>query len=495
MRSTSLFRLAVTGAILVVLLNAWVAFHAVNSLFNADRWLAHTLQVLRVADDTLLQYTTANSSARAYLLTSDPLFEKRYVDARGAMGTGIESLFSLTADNTSQQARLSLLRSRIALKMGNINTAIALRGRQPQGALDTAVLQPALRDSPDGGVTIRYVLTQITGEEDRLLKQRTDATRSARVRVITTLSGATLLDVLLLLLAFRLLTRTVKSRQELAERANEITELNRELIALNTDLENRVEQRTRELEVSNRELEAFSYSVSHDLRAPLRTIDGFSLALQEDFTERLNDEGRDYINRVRGGVQRMGTLIDALLQLSRVTRSEVVRERVDVTQLATSVFRELQAGDPGRKVEWEAQEGVVTEADARLLRIALENLVGNAWKFTARVPEAHISFGSSEHGGSGEHGEGTVYFVRDNGAGFDMKYVDRLFTAFQRLHGDREFKGSGIGLATVSRIIRRHHGEIWAEGAVGRGATFSFTLTSAASPELDGTSYQEAATV
>jgi light-regulated signal transduction histidine kinase (bacteriophytochrome) len=164
-------------------------------------------------------------------------------------------------------------------------------------------------------------------------------------------------------------------------------------------------------------------------------------------------------------------LIDSLLQLSRVTRSDAQRELVDLSQLATLIFRELESGAPERKVQWIAQPGVMAEADPRLMRVAFENLIGNALKFTARTADAAITFGSSSQNGK------TVYFLRDNGAGFDMKYVDRLFTAFQRLHGERDFKGSGIGLATVSRIIRRHHGSIWAEGEPGKGAAFFFTLT------------------
>jgi light-regulated signal transduction histidine kinase (bacteriophytochrome) len=274
---------------------------------------------------------------------------------------------------------------------------------------------------------------------------------------------AFVLDFLLLIAAFEQLIRAGRGREQIAD-------LNSQLRGVNEDLERRVEQRTRELEVSNKELEAFSYSVSHDLRAPLRTIDGFSLALQEDFSASLDEQGRDYISRVRNGVQRMGILIDSLLQLSRVTRSELQRERIDLTQLATLVFNEIHALDPDRTVTWDAQPGVMAEADPRLTRIALENLIGNAWKFTGRTPKATISFGSSLRDGQ------TVYFIRDNGAGFDMQYVDRLFTAFQRLHGDRDFKGSGIGLATVARIIHRHHGSIWAEGSPEHGATFFFTL-------------------
>jgi signal transduction histidine kinase len=170
----------------------------------------------------------------------------------------------------------------------------------------------------------------------------------------------------------------------------------------------------------------------------------------------------------------MGTLIDALLQLSRVTRTELQAEPVDLSSLATLVFNELQASDPGRNVVFSAQPSVIAHGDPRLLRIALENLIGNAWKFTSKVPQARIEFGSAP-GNAASHGR-TVYFIKDNGAGFDMQYVGRLFTAFQRLHGDRDFKGSGIGLATVSRIIRRHNGTLAAESAPGEGATFSFSL-------------------
>jgi light-regulated signal transduction histidine kinase (bacteriophytochrome) len=311
----------------------------------------------------------------------------------------------------------------------------------------------------------------IEAEEQELLAARTADASSARHWVWGSFTVAFALDFLLLVAAFELLVRTGQARERIEASSQEIEVLNRQLTEANEVLESRVAERTRELASSNEELEAFSYSVSHDLRAPLRTIDGFSLALEEDFAEKLDAQGRDYISRVRNGVQRMGTLIDSLLQLSRVTRSDVQRERVDLSQLATLVFREIQVGDREREINWIAQPGVMVEVDPRLMRIALENLIGNAWKFTARTPDATITFGSSSQNGK------AVYFLRDNGAGFDMNYVDRLFTAFQRLHGEREFKGSGIGLATVSRIIRRHHGSIWAEGEPGKGATFFFTLT------------------
>ncbi|MDO8805307.1 MAG: PAS domain-containing protein [Elusimicrobiota bacterium] len=239
---------------------------------------------------------------------------------------------------------------------------------------------------------------------------------------------------------------------------------------LNSELEQRVAARTIELGNINKELEAFCYSVSHDLRAPLRSIDGFSLALLEDYENKLDGEGQAHLHRIRNSAQRMGVLIDDLLKLSRVSRAEFVRERLDLSALALAVTQELQKTQPERDVECVIQEGISADGDARLLRIVMDNLIGNAWKFTGRQPAARIEFGAV---GSGP---GTTYFVRDNGAGFDMKYGDKLFSAFQRLHKSEDFPGTGIGLVTVQRIVARHEGRVWAEAGMGKGAAFYFTL-------------------
>ncbi len=236
------------------------------------------------------------------------------------------------------------------------------------------------------------------------------------------------------------------------------------------ELEQRVQDRTQELAAANKELEAFSYSVSHDLRAPLRSIDGFSSALLEDYEEKLDSHGKDYLHRVRSATQRMSQLIDDLLNLSRVTRSVMHRQRVDLTILAKSIADDLRKEDPQRSVEFSIAEGLEAEADSRLLRVVMENLLSNAWKYTSAHDRARIEFGQVEHNGR------PAYYVRDDGAGFDARYVDRLFGAFQRLHAATEFPGTGIGLATVQRIIHRHGGEVWAEGAVENGATFYFVL-------------------
>ena len=226
----------------------------------------------------------------------------------------------------------------------------------------------------------------------------------------------------------------------------------------------------RELEMANRELEMFAYSVSHDLRAPLRSIDGFGQALIEDAGEQLSPDAREDIARIRGATQRMASLIDAILRLSRLGRTEMKREQLDLSAMAEEIGSDLRAAESDRNVEFSVAPGLVGLADRTLLRAVLENLLGNAWKFTRRHQNAHIEFGMVERDGK------QTYFVRDDGAGFDMKYVDKLFTPFQRLHADADFPGTGIGLATVQRIIRRHGGDIWVESAVEQGTTFFFTL-------------------
>jgi len=234
--------------------------------------------------------------------------------------------------------------------------------------------------------------------------------------------------------------------------------------------EQEIVRRSLELEAANKELEAFSYSVSHDLRAPLRGIDGFSQALQEDYAQQLDATANDYLRRIRAATKRMGELIDDLLNLSRVTRSEMYRERVDLSKLAGDIVQDLQSQEPGRKVAIRIAGGLTADGDTRLLRVALQNLIGNAWKFTSKQEQAQVEFGQQRSNGD------KAYFVRDNGAGFQQSYATRLFGAFQRLHAATEFPGTGIGLATVQRIIQRHGGTVWAEGAVNQGATIYFTL-------------------
>jgi signal transduction histidine kinase len=231
-----------------------------------------------------------------------------------------------------------------------------------------------------------------------------------------------------------------------------------------------VQRTNRDLRAANKELEAFSYSVSHDLRTPLRSIDGFSQALLEDYADKLDATAQDHLQRVRSAAQRMAALIDDMLNLSRVTRCELHRKKLDLSAMAKLIAAELQEAEPARRVEFVIESGLTAMGDSQLLRAAMENLLRNSWKYTSGHPTARIEFGRNME--NKKH----PFVVRDDGAGFDPRYADRLFGAFQRLHTAKEFPATGVGLATVQRIIHRHGGEIWAEGAVERGATFYFTL-------------------
>jgi len=278
--------------------------------------------------------------------------------------------------------------------------------------------------------------------------------------VILSTSGSPLLDAKGNLMGYRGADTDITQRKQGEE----------EIKRINAELEQRVHERTFQLETINKELESFSYSVSHDLRSPLRSIDGFSNLLLKNYSNLLDDQGKDYFQRVMKASRRMGLLIDDLLKLSRFTRIEMKRGITNLSSIAESIVEEFKSADPERQVNIVIQPGMIANADSDLIQNALQNLFDNAWKYSKNKADAKIEFGAMEKDGD------TVYYVRDNGAGFDMKYVDKLFSAFQRLHSDDEFEGTGIGLATVSRIIHRHGGKIWAEGAVNSGATFYFTL-------------------
>jgi light-regulated signal transduction histidine kinase (bacteriophytochrome) len=249
-----------------------------------------------------------------------------------------------------------------------------------------------------------------------------------------------------------------------------LREREREVERLNAELERRVVERTAALEAANRELEAFSYSVAHDLRAPLRGIDGFTQLVLEQNVSDLGDEARSHLQRVRAAAQRMSKLIDDLLELARVVRSDCNRQEVSVSAIAAEVDAELRIANPDRTVEFVNQEDVVAYGDPTLLRVLLYNLLGNAWKFTAPVTAPRVEFGVEANERE------RVYFVRDNGVGFDMSNAAQLFGVFQRLHSAKDFPGNGIGLAIVERAVRRHGGRAWARAAPGAGATFWFTL-------------------
>jgi signal transduction histidine kinase len=456
----------------VVGLNTWLAFRSINSLIRSEAWVDHTWQSIDLVERIMSSAKDAETGNRGYLITGDEKYLAPYLSARQELPKELRHFQELTSDNPTQQAHLQEMRAAIDRRLDLLQQGIDLRRSGDADISHALILTGTGKLEMDN---LRRVADQMEAVEHGLLVERIALATSSSRQARYTLALASCLDFLLIVLMLRYFVRerhmrvaTELDAERLAVARAEAEEYADEVRSLNATLENRVQLRTAELETVNRELEAFSYSVSHDLRAPLRTIDGFSLALEEDYATLVDDAGKDYIRRVRNGVQRMGQLIDALLQLSRITRAELAREQVDLSQMAESVVSDIKEQNPANNPTFHIQKGLHADADPRLLRVALENLLGNAVKFSSKVSGPIVDFGWDP--------EQKAWFVRDNGAGFDMFYSDKLFNAFNRLHGDKDFTGSGIGLATVARVVRRHRGRIWAKSAVDHGATFWFTL-------------------
>lgn len=619
------------GAVVVVILNTWLALRSLSTLNRSQQWVSHTWQVLADIERITSSLKDAENGDRGFLITGDDAYLQPFIDAQHDLPLELDALRNLTSDNPAQQLRILEMRAVIDTRLRLLEQGVQERREGKTDSVRAMVLSGTGKAEMDH---LRSLAAQMQQEEDRLLAIRTQDVQinAGRARATVFLAGG--LDLLLVVVIFWYLARertlravadlnadrleklqfvsdvaltklgSAELTTELLDRVRRVVRANSALLALfhgedlrietasgidiepgapiklnsgdpinsairdgevvvlsdaagvfpgsvfngemqstiitplaahgnlkgilvaarhpggnapnplpfdgadkelmsvvadriaislnltaaydaerearrqsetnaeevkqlNAVLEERVLQRTAELEAANRELEAFSFSVSHDLRAPLRTVDGFSLALEEDYRDQLGADGRDFIRRIRDGVQRMGQLIDALLQLSRITRADLNVEEFNIGALAADVASVLQAENPNRDIRFEIQPEMMVEADPRLVRVALENLFGNAVKFTAKTEHAVIEFGREP---SGE------FFIRDNGAGFDMQYADKLFVAFQRLHGDKDFKGSGIGLATVARVVRRHRGSIRAFAVLDKGATFHFTL-------------------
>lgn len=460
------------GTILVVALNTWFAVASVRSLQQSQQWLSHTWEVVGQVERILSAAGEGESGARGFIITGDERFLTQFYVGRQQISSGVQRFDELTSDNPHQQQYSAELKAAAAQRFSILEQNIQTRRTSGIEAAAAQIITLSGARQMDRLRTAGYAMED---EERRLLAIRQADVRRTAIVALLAIAVASGLDLFLLILLARYLVRErgvrVRTQQinaQLALANEEVAQNTAEIKKLNLELEERVRRRTAELESTNRELEAFSYSVSHDLRAPLRTIDGFSLALEEDYAEVVDETGRDYIARVRGGVQRMGGLIDALLQLSRITRADVVRQQVDITALAQSVAKNLKEENPQQMIQFDIEAGMQDSADPHLLRVAFENLLGNAVKFSSKVPVSIVSVSYDP--------ETRTYQVADNGAGFDMYYSDKLFNAFNRLHGDKDFKGSGIGLATVARVIRRHHGSISAESSVGNGARFRFTL-------------------
>jgi signal transduction histidine kinase len=462
-----------SAAILVVALNALFAFHSVRVLLESESWVQHTWQVIYQTELIMSSAKDAETGTRGYLITGDDAYLQPEQEARRELPGELDKFASMTSDNPAQGPKIAEMRAVVDERLATLAHGIAVR--RESGTLD-AIRPMVIAGTGKAQMDhLRRIADDMEAEERRLLAIRLAETKTNQRRAMFAIALASGLDFLLIVLMFRYFAHERRLRLQTEETAAKLAVAHAETEAkaaevhlLNATLEERVRLRTAELEATNRELEAFSYSVSHDLRAPLRTIDGFSLALEEDYAEAVDAVGVDYIRRVRNGVQRMGQLIDALLQLSRITRAEINREAVDLSMVAHLVADDLLEANRGSALRFEIEEGMQCDGDLKLVQVALENLMGNAVKFSGKVAEPVVQVGWDK--------AQSAWFVKDNGAGFDMYYAEKLFHAFHRLHGDKDFKGSGIGLATVARVIGRHHGKIWADSVEGKGATFWFTL-------------------
>jgi signal transduction histidine kinase len=417
----------------------------------------HTYRVLAAVERFRNLIDDAETGQRGYLLTGDDRYLAPYSAALSSIDGSRAKLRDLMAGHPEQQARLAALDEATAAKLAELRQTIELRRTRGFPAALEVVRTDRGKQAMD---EIRRIADKVLEEEHRILApQRLSEAEAQLARSMAwgAVNGLAILGLLTLLtIAVERNARQLERR--VAERTGELAESNQKL------------------ESANKELESFAYSVSHDLRAPLRSVDSFSQIVLEEYSEKLDEDGVRYLRRVRAGAQHMGQLIDALLNLSRVSRAQLKREPVHLSSVALSVVNELRDGEPTRTVNAEIAPNIQANCDAGLLRVVMDNLIGNAWKFTGKRERACLEFGVNREEGD------AVYYIRDNGAGFDMAYAAQLFAPFQRLHQTSEFAGTGIGLATVQRIIQRHGGRIWAKSAVEEGATFYFTLGGESDP-------------
>lgn len=440
-------------ALAIFLLTGWVTYESIVKYQDASKWRDHTYAVIETLDQLRTGLVDAETGQRGYLITGESDYLEDYRKSLDAIGQRKAELRTLTVDNASQQWRLNTLEPLVTEKLMGLERRIQIRKSQ---GLDAAA--QAIITSKDKRVMnqIRDITDAMNEEEHNLLKQRDQLVARQANRTEVILACAALVCLSLLRIAFEMLKR-------------EITEHTNAEIRIQTLNEN-LEKNVHHLGSLNKELEAFSYSVSHDLRTPLRALDGYSKELLENLGGRLDAQNQSDLNRIRAAAARMGQLIDDLLDLSRLARTELAREDINLGAAADKIVQEFQKARPERQAEFVIAPDLNVKGDPKLLQIVLQNLLENAWKFTEKRPVSKIELGATERDGQ------RVFFVKDNGAGFDMAYVGKLFGAFQRLHDSDEFPGTGIGLATVQRIINRHGGTIWAEAKVGDGAAFYFTL-------------------
>ena len=473
----------ITGFLVAALLTSFVGFLSWRSTRlaadDADL-VVHTYAVLGILDATVRHTADMETAARGFALTGEEPLLAPFENALPLIGSDLDTLRHLTADNRTQQERLDALEPQI-------NAALAFSKRAVTQRRQTRAAPPAgeFQQSKQLMDTVRATIQDMQAEETGLLDQRSGNAKAAKpwTKVITVIGAV--FGLSFLGLAWFAINREIgvsaRAREEISalnaeleqrvdERTTALRSSEREVHELNHELEKRVIQRTTQLEVANQELEAFTYSVSHDLRAPLRHISGFSKILVEEFGPSLSPEAQRYLQRIQESTTRMGVLVDDLLNLARLGRKQLRCQVTGLDSVVQEVISDLKPESDGRQVEWRVSSLPFVECDPSLIKQVFQNLLSNALKYTR--PRASTVIEVNQTNADGQ----AVVFVRDNGVGFSMKYADKLFGAFQRLHRSEDFEGTGVGLATVQRIIQKHGGRVWVEAELDKGATFYFTI-------------------
>ncbi|HUC88600.1 MAG TPA: CHASE3 domain-containing protein [Candidatus Paceibacterota bacterium] len=426
-----------------------ICFQSMLRLTNNNLWQRHSYDVVVEINKLETDLLNAETGQCGYVITGLDVYLEPYDNALLNIDKDFQGLQELTKDNAVQQGRLLTMRPLIDAKLADLKNSIALRKDKGLNVAVTGVLTEKGKQIMD---SIRVIMADIQTDEANLRQSRVNDTNQTIAMIKSILIWGGIIGLLFYLLVNYLINIFVMGN--LVEKPL----LAREKLALDEALK------------ANKEMEAFSYSVSHDLRAPLRAIDGFTQILVEDYGEKLDDEGKRVASVIRTSTVQMGKLIDDLLSFSRLGRQEVNKNSVAMYTLADDVYKELKKATPEKDIEFIISKIPDTKADINMMRVVWTNLLSNAIKFTSKNEKPKIEVGSSSDNTT------TTYFVKDNGAGFDMKYIAKLFGVFQRLHSSDEFEGTGVGLANVKRVIERHGGKVWAEGKVGEGATFYFTL-------------------
>jgi signal transduction histidine kinase len=470
-------RIIAAGFIIATVLLAFLfamAYRANSSFVRWNNLVVHTREVLGTLDKFSTDVKNSQVAAVDYYANGSEQQVKVFQAAEDDARKALVEIRPLISDNPTQVTNLDTL-SPLADKALNLLGEVIQLRRDGKSGVDG--LKPVNDEARKITPPLTRALANMVSEENHLLETRTaeaglTATKARRLQVGGGISAVVLLIfICLLFLRENSIRANVEGKLEhtnsqLEQRIDQVTRD----ITERKRLEEGMRVRTAQLEIANKELEAFCYSVSHDLRAPLRAIDGFSQAVLEDCADQISSKGKEHLQRVRAASNRMAVLIDDLLNLSRITRTEMKFETVNISLLAGEIARELRAEQPDRKVEFVIAQNLRAKCDPHLVQVALQNLIGNSWKFSSKQEQTRIEIGYNNSNGN------SSFYIADNGAGFDPAHAERLFGAFQRLHSVSEFPGTGIGLATVQRIINRHGGKIWAEAEVDRGATFYFTL-------------------